>query len=249
MDDLDRLYYEFVETLRHERPSGLSEKFGVLEVHSELIPYRRVRNLVGFRSNDDYEVALSRLLSGERGYLLCDGDMQAELRAGLEEPLPDINRYKAFPDVRVWLNAEIIPPPGDIRYAPPEMRERSEWATPAVESASAEPAGASDGTGESETETLAISAPLVAEPPVTGAMTSESGFSSQVQPDAEAEPPGESTPQFPEPTSAPRPARSAGQRWNRPGVFVRLVVLGRRAGGTARLDAPVRPGYNLPPYP
>ena len=70
------------------------------------------------------------MLAGERGYLLSDGEMQDEVRAGLEETLPDIRRYRAFPAVRVWLNPDEIPPPGHIRYAPPEVREQIEWSVP-----------------------------------------------------------------------------------------------------------------------
>jgi hypothetical protein len=132
MDDLDRLYFECVEILRRERPGALNEPFSVWDLHDEVIPYRRVRNPVGFVSNDDYEVAMSRLLSGERGYLLGDPTMQEELRAGLEESLPDIRRYLAFPDTKVRLDPEKIPPPGHIRYAPPEMRERTQWEDPSV---------------------------------------------------------------------------------------------------------------------
>ncbi len=127
MDDLDRLFLEFVDILRSERPAEVKEPFAVSEVTERLIPYPKVRNRAGFRSNDDYQTALSRLLAGERGYLLSEGPMQEELQAGLAEPLPDIRRYRAFADSRVWLNPEEIPPPGDIRYAPPELREQVEW--------------------------------------------------------------------------------------------------------------------------
>jgi hypothetical protein len=135
MDDLDRLYYEFVEILRRERPSVLKdEALTVAEVYEQIIPYRRVRNRVGLGSHGDYEVTLSRLLAGERDYLRSDRDVQEELRAGLAESLPDIRRFLAFPDVRVWLNAEKVPPPGDIRYAPPELREGVDWVSEAIES-------------------------------------------------------------------------------------------------------------------
>jgi hypothetical protein len=132
MDDLDRLYFEFVETLRRERPSALTEPLTVAELHELVIPYRRVRNPVGFRSNDDYEAALTRLLSGERGYVLSDRDIQEELKAGLNDVVQDTCRYRAFPDARVWLNPEEIPPPGDIRYAPPELREQVDWLSQAT---------------------------------------------------------------------------------------------------------------------
>ena len=135
MDDLDRLYFEFVETLRRERPAALTEPLTVVELHEQVIPYRRVRNPVGFRSNGDYETALTRLLSGERGYLLSDRDMQEELKAGLDDVVPNIRRYRAFPGTRVWLNPEAIPPPGDIRYAPPELREQIDWLSQGKDSA------------------------------------------------------------------------------------------------------------------
>lgn len=135
MDDLDRLYYEFVEILRRERPSVLKdEALTFAEVHEQIIPYRRIRNRVGLGSHGDYEATLSRLLAGERDYLLSDRDVQEELRAGLVESLPDIRRFLAFPDVRVWLNADKVPPPGDIRYAPPELREGVDWVSEAIES-------------------------------------------------------------------------------------------------------------------
>lgn len=133
MDDLDRLYVELVESLRRQQPSALTRSLTVFELHEQLVPYRRVRNSIGFSSNDEYEVALSRLLSGERGYLLGDGEMQGNVQAGLEEVLPDIRRYQSFPEHRVSLNPVGIPPPGDIRYAPPELRERADWATDAVD--------------------------------------------------------------------------------------------------------------------
>lgn len=142
MDDLDRLYYEFVEILRRERPSALKdEPLTFAEVHEQIIPYRRVRNRVGLGSHDDYEATLSRLLAGERDYLLSDHDVQEELRAGLQESLPDIRRFLAFPDVRVRLNADKVPPPGDIRYAPPELREGVDWVSEAIESREEELAG------------------------------------------------------------------------------------------------------------
>lgn len=124
MDDLDRLYIELVEVLRRDRADKLEEPLTIAELYRERVPYQRVREPAGLRSHDDYEVALSRLLSGERDYVITDAaDMQAEVRAGLEETYPDVRRFHAFSDVLVKLNPEHIPPPGHIRYAPPELQE------------------------------------------------------------------------------------------------------------------------------
>lgn len=124
MDQLDRIFIELVEALREERPLALTEPLIVCELHETLIPYRRVRDPGGFHSNGDYETALSRLISGERGYLLSETpEMQEDVRTGLKESFPDVRRFLAYPDVRVWLNSEEIPPPGHIRYAPPALQE------------------------------------------------------------------------------------------------------------------------------
>lgn len=126
MDDLDRLYFELVEGLRARRPGELNTPLTVVEVCEELIPYRQVRDRVGFDTNGDYEATLSRLLAGERQYLLSeDSAMQESLKEALEAPVPDLGRFRTYPHVRVWLNPEEIPPPGDTRYAPPELRDRA----------------------------------------------------------------------------------------------------------------------------
>ncbi len=168
MDDLDRLYLAMVETLRREKPSALREPLRVLELHERLIPYRRVRNRVGFVSNDDYEIALTRLLSGERNYIEGDRDMQAELSAGLAEIMPDTRRYLAFPETRVWLNPRQIPPPGDTRYAPPELREA---ARSSAEGAGAQSASAPESAEKEDDDAEEPAAALAAEvnPPVSGA--------------------------------------------------------------------------------
>ena len=69
MDDLDRLYIELVEVLRRDRADKLEEPLTIAELHRERVPYQRVREPAGLRSHDDYELALARLLSGERGYV------------------------------------------------------------------------------------------------------------------------------------------------------------------------------------
>jgi RNA polymerase subunit RPABC4/transcription elongation factor Spt4 len=81
--------------------------------------------------------------------------MQEELRVGLEAKLPEIRRYRAFSDARVSLNPALIPPPGHIRYAPPEVRERVELVeatTEAAEGSLDASAGADSGSSIGELE-------------------------------------------------------------------------------------------------
>ena len=154
MDDLDRLYIELVGALRRRGPAALDEPQTIAELREEVIPYRKVRNPVGFRSHDEYETAFSRLVAGERSYLLGDPVVQDELRQALTDVLPDIRRHRKHEKARVSLNPATIPPPGDIRYAPPELRDSVDW-TRAPDEPDAEEAGA-EGDAEAYAADLEI---------------------------------------------------------------------------------------------
>jgi Double zinc ribbon len=69
MDDLDRLFRRLVHNMRAEYPAYLTSAFPVAELYQSLVPYRRNRSALEIEVHEDYEVALTRLLSGERGYI------------------------------------------------------------------------------------------------------------------------------------------------------------------------------------
>jgi predicted RNA-binding Zn-ribbon protein involved in translation (DUF1610 family) len=105
MDELDRLFSRLVRGVRDTRPEYLSRAFEVGEMLG-FVPYASVRAEVGFETNDDYAHAISRLLSGERGYLFADELMQDDLRAELASPNPDLAAYKAYANARITLALE-----------------------------------------------------------------------------------------------------------------------------------------------
>lgn len=159
MDALDRLYFELVENLRREHRTALREPVSIADLQGRLIPYRKVRDAVDFRSNDEYAATLSRLLAGEREYLIVDPVVREDLRRALNDPLPDIRRYRTHPDARVMVNPDTIPPPGDIRYAPPEVRDLATQAAElSMEPAEDAPRHA-DGAGSEEIEVGEVGTP------------------------------------------------------------------------------------------
>lgn len=105
MDDLDRLFRRLVENIRNGYPAYLSHHFEVSELYQNLIPYRHNRREMGIETNQDYEVALCRLLSGERGYLAVDDAMAGALRAELATPNPNTAIFREFAASRVALLA------------------------------------------------------------------------------------------------------------------------------------------------
>lgn len=105
MDDLDRLFRRLVENIRNGYPAYLSHPFEVSELYQNLIPYRHNRREMSIETNQDYEVALCRLLSGERGYLAVDDGMAGALRAELATPNPNTAIFREFAASRVALLA------------------------------------------------------------------------------------------------------------------------------------------------
>lgn len=89
MDDLDRLYDRLLANIRESFPHLLDRAFQLGDVSEHLVPYRLNRRELGFDSVRQYEVALMRLVAGERGYLRAEAAVQDAMRRALASPEPD----------------------------------------------------------------------------------------------------------------------------------------------------------------
>src|SRR5688500_20270929 len=96
MDDLDRMYRLLVRNTRASSPDYFSRPFALGVLYQTLIPYRLHRRELGIETNEDYELALSRLIAGERGYLVCEGEVQRALRTELSTPNPDPSAFRQY---------------------------------------------------------------------------------------------------------------------------------------------------------
>src|SRR5271156_1962149 len=83
MDDLDRLFRQLVQNMRAEYPAYLTSPFPVAEIYQSIVPHRNNRVALEIEMHEEYEHALTRLLSGERGYVIGDPAMQEGLTAVL----------------------------------------------------------------------------------------------------------------------------------------------------------------------
>src|SRR5467141_2456861 len=90
MDDLDRLFQRLVHNIRNGHAEYLSVPFTVQELYDTLVPYRHYRRDLGIDTNQDYEAALTRLLSGEKGYIRADQSMQDRLKKEMTAPRADV---------------------------------------------------------------------------------------------------------------------------------------------------------------
>jgi hypothetical protein len=108
MDELDRLYRRLVQNVRAAFPELLTRPFEVSHIYQQLIPYRHNRRELSLETNEDYELALTQLLSGARGLLMGDDEMQRALREELELPNPDLSAYRAYATSMVSLSPEAL---------------------------------------------------------------------------------------------------------------------------------------------
>ena len=123
-DDLDRLFERLVRVLADEAPGRLAVPFPAAEVYERLVPYRSNRSALKVATHQDYEMAVLRLLSGERGYVSLDpAEVQEALRREAGDVNPDPGLFRQFPDAVLSLNrlaAERFLR-GDRVYAPPAL--------------------------------------------------------------------------------------------------------------------------------
>jgi double zinc ribbon protein len=104
-DDLDRLFERLVSVLADDAPGRLAIPFPAAEVYERLVPYRSNRSTLKVATHQDYEMAVLRLLAGERGYASLE---PTEVRDALEreaaEKNPDTGLFRQFPDALLSLN-------------------------------------------------------------------------------------------------------------------------------------------------
>jgi hypothetical protein len=108
MDEIDRIFRLLVETIRSQEPELLARPFEVADLYQSLLPYRLHRRELALETNSDYEMAMLRLLSGERGYLVGDDEMQEALRRELATPNPDPGAFRAYAMSHVSIAADAV---------------------------------------------------------------------------------------------------------------------------------------------
>jgi hypothetical protein len=123
-DELDRLFELLVVALRRE--ARLAVPLAAADVYERLVPYRSNRTRLKVATHQDYEMAVLRLLAGERSYVTLEpDDVRAAMQREVTEANPDPAYFRSFPDARVMVNglaAERVLR-ADEAYAPPRRSE------------------------------------------------------------------------------------------------------------------------------
>ena len=120
MDELDRLFGLLVVALARE--TRVAVPFPAAEVYERLVPYRSNRSRLNVATHQDYEMAVLRLLAGERGYVQLEPESVREaMQREIATINPDAAYFRSFPDAQVMVNGRAAERAlkADRAYAPP----------------------------------------------------------------------------------------------------------------------------------
>lgn len=103
MDELDRLFGLLVAALA--RDARVAVPFPAAEIYERLVPYRSNRSRLNVATHQDYEMAVLRLLAGERNYVQLEPE---NVREAMQREIATINPdpafFRSFPDAQVMVN-------------------------------------------------------------------------------------------------------------------------------------------------
>ena len=144
MDVLDRLYWRLVRALQ-QNGAGYDRPITIAEIYQQLVPYRSGRGELGFGELAEYEHALLRLLSGERGYVEVElPQVREEFRRELAAPNPLLGLYRDYAAIEVRLTG---PRPSSVPRAEPPPPSVAPGPTSAVSSSGAPASATCPGCG------------------------------------------------------------------------------------------------------
>jgi hypothetical protein len=103
-DTVERLYRRLADALRRSRIEPFSSPVTVAEIYQELVPYRQVREEMGFSMNADYEHALLSLLAGAGERVRLEPQTARDVIAReLKMPNPNVSIYREYAACDVWV--------------------------------------------------------------------------------------------------------------------------------------------------
>lgn len=125
MDLVDSLYARLREAVDQEPGGAGAAALTVADVYQRFVPYRAVRGELSILELAEYEHALVRLLSGERGYVETDAEVQAELQREISSPNPILGVYRDYAGAPVRLVAGPPTSAAPRRHRTPDVTEEA----------------------------------------------------------------------------------------------------------------------------
>src|SRR2546427_10393713 len=127
MDELDRLFGLLVAALARE--TRVAVPFPASDVYERLVTYRSNRARLNVATHQDYEMAVLRVLAGERNYVQLEPENVREaMQREIATINPDPAYFRSFPDAQVMVNGRAAERVllAERAYAPPAAAEEDE---------------------------------------------------------------------------------------------------------------------------
>jgi len=106
MDEVEALFTRVAHALHAANPAAVVLPLEVAEISARWAPYTVVRREFSIATNEDYELLLMRLLSGEGGFIFADESLQDDLRREVESKNPDLTALRTYGAARITLARE-----------------------------------------------------------------------------------------------------------------------------------------------
>jgi len=120
VDELDRLFGLLVAALAKE--TRVAVPFPAADIYERLVPYRSNRSRLNVATHQDYEMAVLKLLAGERNYVQLEPENVREaMQREIATINPDPAYFRSFPEAQVMVNGHAAERVllADRAYAPP----------------------------------------------------------------------------------------------------------------------------------
>lgn len=133
LDEVERFFRLLVDVLSQTDPDRLKRPIQVSEIYQSVLPYRHHRAALGFDTNEDYEMALLRLLGGDGGFLSMDPpEVQDILAEEARSINPNPGAFREYAAARVYLNSGAVRTVTEAQeaYAPPPDEDEEDDSLP-----------------------------------------------------------------------------------------------------------------------
>ena len=102
MDDVERLFKLAVNVLADQAPARLRGPIQLADLYLKIIPYKACKTVLRFDTNQDYEMALLRLLAGEQDLASVEPpEAQTAMLREVESVNPDPGAFRQFAAAQV----------------------------------------------------------------------------------------------------------------------------------------------------
>jgi hypothetical protein len=108
MDDLDRLAFRLVRTIRQRFPQLRERAFSLTDLEETLLPFRDARRELADTGAEAFERTMLRLVSGERGYVLTHEELRTACRSALALPSPTMALVRSWASDPLELGAPAL---------------------------------------------------------------------------------------------------------------------------------------------